>query len=192
MESKVCKWILSTVAVLSLCGATGALAQAPVRLTGQLHDETPSSVKDGPWEMNALWSLDFRPGANRADFSADMTMADIAITPNGIGPTQPGQNRHTRQIKLTNAKVTWNMNGCPAYSPATKIDFQINGEVSLLMGNGGIAPFETPPPSSTLQVCITGGTGAAYAMPYSNITLVFGGPATTHFGSQAFTAWSAA
>jgi hypothetical protein len=32
-----------------------------------------------------------------------------------------------------------------------------------------------------LQVCITGGSDVTY----SNMTLVFTGPATTHFGSQA-------
>jgi hypothetical protein len=57
--------------------------------------------------------------------------------------------------------------------------------VSLLTGNGSIAPFETNPPSSTLQVCILGGSDVPYSVTNSNITLVFGGPATTHFGTQA-------
>ena len=60
----------------------------------------------------------------------------------------------------------------------------MNGTVSLMTGNGSNAPFETTPPSSTLQVCVTGGTEIAY----SNVTLVFGGPPTTavsHFGTQA-------
>jgi hypothetical protein len=69
--------------------------------------------------------------------------------------------------------------------PATVMGFQLNGTVSLLTGNGSIAPFETNPPSSTLQVCVTGGSEIPYSVPNSNITLVFGGPATTHFGPQA-------
>ena len=32
-----------------------------------------------------------------------------------------------------------------------------------------------------MQICITGGTEANY----SNVTLVYTGPATTHFGPQA-------
>jgi hypothetical protein len=76
--------------------------------------------------------------------------------------------------------------GCSTYQPpATLTSFQINGTVSLLTGNGRIAPFETDPPSSTLQVCVTGGEDIRYSLPDSNITLVFGGPATTHFGPQA-------
>jgi hypothetical protein len=63
--------------------------------------------------------------------------------------------------------------------------FQLNGTVSLLTGNGNLAPFETNPPSSTLQVCVSGGDDVRYSLPDSNITLVFGGPAATHFGQQA-------
>jgi hypothetical protein len=78
------------------------------------------------------------------------------------------------------------MTGCPTYlPPATTTGFQLNGTVSLLTGNGSIAPFETDPPSSTLQVCVTGATETQFSIPNANITLVFGGPATTHFGPQA-------
>jgi hypothetical protein len=78
------------------------------------------------------------------------------------------------------------MSGCPAYQPpATLTGFQISGTVSLLTGNGSIAPFETNPPSSSLQVCITGGDDIQYSLPNSNVTLVFEGPATMHFGPQA-------
>ena len=78
------------------------------------------------------------------------------------------------------------MAGCPAYQPpVTLTGFQINGTVSLLTGNGTLAPFETDPPSSTLQVCVTGGEDIANSVENTNITLVFGGPAITHFGPQA-------
>ena len=50
---------------------------------------------------------------------------------------------------------------------------------------GRVAPFETTPPSSVLQVCISGGDGSQGTITDSNITLVFTGPAATHFGSQA-------
>jgi hypothetical protein len=90
---------------------------------------------------------------------------------------------HTHHIRLTNVQVTWDMTGCPAYpTPVPITGFQINGAVSLITGNGSGAPFETTtPPISTLQVCITGGT----EVTYSNMTMVFGTPASTHFGSQA-------
>ena len=114
-----------------------------------------------------------------------MTMSDYVVTAGVANATQGGQSAHTHHIRLTNATVTWDMTGCPTFSPATVEGFQVNGTVSLLTGNGGIAPFETNPPSSTLQVCITGAEPSEYTIPSSNITLVFGGPAVSHFGPQA-------
>jgi hypothetical protein len=116
-----------------------------------------------------------------ADFSADMTMSGYGTTAGVADATKGGQNPHTHHIKLTNQTVTWNMDGCPVVSPATTAGFQINGTVNLVTGNGSNAPFETTPPSSTLQVCVTGGDEVSY----SNVSLVFGAPATSHFGSQA-------
>jgi hypothetical protein len=81
---------------------------------------------------------------------------------------------------LSNKLFTWDMASCPTVIPATKDGFQVNGTVSLVTGNGSNAPFEPAPPTSTLQVCVTGGTH----VPYSNVSFVFAGPAITHFGSR--------
>ena len=78
-----------------------------------------------------------------------------------------GAGAHTGLIALTNVKITWNMTGCPIYSTPPKMGFQLNGTVSLMTGNGNIAPFETSPPSSTLQVCVTGGDVVKYSLPIS-------------------------
>jgi hypothetical protein len=136
--------------------------------------------------MHGQWSMDLHPRWGTADFLADMTMSGFGMTTTGaVDPTHPLVNPHTHHIRLTDAKITWEMKGCPAYMPpATITGFQLNGTVALLTGNGSIAPFETNPPSSTLQVCVTGGNEGQYSLPNSNITLVFGGPATTHFGPQ--------
>ncbi|MGC1293954.1 MAG: hypothetical protein WA869_02845 [Alloacidobacterium sp.] len=188
------KSLTSAVRVLSLLlavSATCALAQErrSVHFSGLINDYSPlsASVKGSPWEMHGQWSMDVRPEWGTADFSADMTMSGYGKTSAGaVDPTQPLVNPHTHHIRLTNVKVTWDMTGCPAYlPPATLMGFQLNGTVSLMTGNGSIAPFETDPPSSTLQVCVTGGNDVRYSQPDSNITLVFGGPATTHFGPQA-------
>jgi len=34
-----------------------------------------------------------------------------------VDPTHPLVNPHTHHIRLTNAKITWDMTGCPAYMP---------------------------------------------------------------------------
>jgi hypothetical protein len=188
------KTLASAARVLSLyllTAGTCAFAQEhkPVHFSGLINDYSPlsTSVKGSPWEMHGQWSMDLRPGQGTADFAADMTMSGFGTTAAGaVDPTQPLVNPHTHHIKLTNATITWDMTGCPTYlPPATITGFQVNGTVSLLTGNGSIAPFETDPPSSTLQVCVTGGNQVQYSVPNSNITLVFGGPATTHFGPQA-------
>ena len=191
MKSKSLTSAVRGIALLLLVSATCALAQErrPVHFSGLINDYSPSSagVKGSPWEMHGQWSMDLRPDRGTADFSADMTMSGYGTTSAGaVDPTQPLVNPHTHHIRLTNVRITWDMVGCPTYlAPVPTMGFQLSGTVSLLTGNGSIAPFETDPPSSTLQVCVTGGNDVRYSVPQSNITLVFGGPATTHFGPQA-------
>ena len=189
------KYLTSTLCLLSfltLFSAGAALAQQCTvqDFVGEFNDYSPSTVKGGPWEMHGQWSLNLHRQCGSTetmtgDFAADMTMSDYATTTSGVDPTMAGQNPHTHRVKLTNATITWNTSDCPTVSPATTTGFQVNGTVSLMTGNGSIAPFESDPPSSTLQVCVTGGNDAPYSIESSNVSLVFGGNATKHFGTQA-------
>ncbi|HEX4322363.1 MAG TPA: hypothetical protein VHZ52_15735 [Acidobacteriaceae bacterium] len=194
MKSNTLTSAVRALSLLLLASGSCALAQdrGPIHFTGLINDYTPSTVKGGPYEMHGQWTMDIYldrrvESGFVADFSADMTMSDYGTT-NGLpDATKGGQSPHTHHIKLTNKTVTTNMDGCPTFSPATLTGFQINGTVSLITGNGSKAPFENPdgPPASTLQVCITGGDPVQYSVTNSNISLVFGGPATSHFGTQA-------
>jgi hypothetical protein len=183
------KTLASAVRMLSLfllVSATCALAQerSPVHFTGVLNDYSPANplITGSPYEMHGQWSLDLHEWGRTADFLADMTMSDYGTTNGVLDATKGGQSAHTHHIRLTKVTVTWDMAGCPAYpKPVTTMGFQLNGTVSLITGNGSNAPFETTPPSTTLQVCVTGGN----EVPYSNMTMVFVGPATNHFGMQA-------
>jgi hypothetical protein len=178
----------SAVRVLSLfllVSSTCAFAQRrdPVRFTGVFNDYSPTSatVKGSPWEMHGQWSMDVGERGT-ADFVADMTMSGYGTTGAGLpDATQGGANPHTHHIVLSNMRITWDMVGCPTYSPATLAGFQIKGTVNIVTGNGSNATFEPTPPQSVLQVCVTGGS----EVPYSNVSLVFTGPATMHFGTQA-------
>jgi hypothetical protein len=192
MKSKTLASAVRALSVLVLVSATCALAQdrGQVHFSGLINDYSPlsSAISGSPWEMHGQWSMDLNLERGRADFSADMTMSGFGRTDAGaVDPTQPLVNPHTHHIKLTNVRITWDMIGCPTYvTPVPTTGFQLNGTVSLLTGNGQIAPFETNPPSSTLQVCIMGGNEIPYSLPNSNITMVFGGlAATKHFGPQA-------
>jgi hypothetical protein len=192
MKSKTLTSAVRVLSLLLLASATCALAQErkPVHFSGLFNDYVPlnAAISGSPYEMHGQWSMDLHPEWGTADFSADMTMSSYGKTSTGaVDPTQPLQNPHTHHIRLTNVRITSDMTGCPTYlPPATITGFQLNGTVSLLTGNGSIAPFETDPPSSTLQVCVSGGNDIQFSLPNSNITLVFGGPAAAkHFGPQA-------
>ena len=190
MENKTLASAARALSLFMLVSGTCALAQErrPVHFTGLLNDYVPllTTVKGSPYEMHGQWSMDVHPEWGTADFSADMTMSSFGKTAAGaVDPTQPLVNPHTHHIRLTNVRITWDMTGCPPYATATKMGFQINGTVSLLTGNGSNGTFETNPPSSTLQVCVTGGLDVQFSVTNSNITLVFVGPATSHFGPQA-------
>jgi hypothetical protein len=192
MQSKALASAARFLALLVLGAGTSTFAQQlpPLHFTGLLNDYVPLSPTIGgsPWEIHGQWSMDIHPLEGTADFAADLTMSGFGRTSTGaVDPTQPLVNPHTHHIKVTNAKIVWNMTGCPAYqAPVPTMGFQFTKVVSLLTGNGLIAPFETNPPSSTLQVCVVGGNNQRYFQPDSNITLVFGGLAQTkHFGAQA-------
>ncbi len=187
---KCIRWIAMAglLSCFGLLASQGAAAQGLflVHFSGLLNDYSPSTVTNGPWEMHGQWTMDLDERAGTADFAADMTMSGYGKTAaNAPDPTQGGVSAHEHHIKLTKIKVTWNTVGCPALSPATFGGFQVTGTVSLLTGNGSNALFETQPPSSVLQVCVTGGENAG-SIPYSNITLQFlaGSPAIKHFGGQ--------
>jgi len=189
MKSKCRLW---KVLVLVLSCGVGSMALAeeptPVQFSGLINDYSPSTVSGGPWEMHGAWTLFVNERTGTADFSAEMTMSGYGKTSTGApDPTRAGAGAHTHHIRLTNATVVWNTEGCPAYSPATYGGFQVQGTVSLITGNGSNAPFEskTAPPASVLQVCVSGGRGD-YSIPFSNITMTFqtGSPAINHFGPQ--------
>jgi hypothetical protein len=188
---RMSKLILATGLLSCSALVVSVLAEAqgrvPVQFSGLVNDYSPSTVNGGPYEIHGQWTLEINEWSGTADFSADMTMSGYGKTStNAPDPTQGGAGAHTHHIKLTNAPITWNMSGCPPSSPATFGGFQINDTVSLLTANGSNALFETSPPSSVLQVCISGGEGND-SVPFSNITLLFqtGSPAIKHFGSQA-------
>jgi hypothetical protein len=199
MKSKTLTSAVRMFSLLLLLSATCALAQnglaerrKPVHFSGLFNDYVPLSptISGSPYEMHGQWAMDLHPEWGTADFAADMTMSGFGRTPapaSAVDPTQPLVNPHTHHIKLTNVRITWDMIGCPTYqTPIPTTGFQINGTVSLLTGNGQVAPFETNPLSSTLQVCVSGGNEGQFTVTNSNMTLAFGGPAAAkHFGSQA-------
>jgi hypothetical protein len=191
MKSNTLASAVRTLSVLLLVSGTCAFAQErrPVHLSGLINDYVPANptISGSPYEMHGQWSMEVHPESGTVDFTADMTMSSYGTT-NGLpDATKGGAGAHTHHVILRKAKIVWNMTGCPAYlTSPPKMGFQFTDTVSLLTGNGNNAPFETTPPSSTLQVCVLGGDDIQYSIPNANIELVFGGPAgMKHFGTQA-------
>ena len=152
-----------------------------VHFDGVINDYSPSTVSGGPYELRGEWSLDILSGT--ASFSADLTMetSDYGITgATKVDPTNPAtRSPHTHHISMTNATVSYDTSLCPANSPPiTGSGLVVTGGATT-SANGSPAPFEANG-SSTLQVCINGGS----QVNFSNMTLVYSGPATGHFGSQ--------
>jgi hypothetical protein len=182
-----CKVLSRTVYValtLALTAGVGALAQdlRPVVFKGVLNDFTPSTVSGGPYEMRGEWSLNLQ-SSGAANFTASLTMetSDYGISDaTAVDPTNPStRNPHTHYITMTNGTISYNTSVCPANSPATTASgVVVTGNVNIT-ANGNPAPFESNG-SSTIQICIIGGS----QVEYTNLTVVFTGPATSHFGTQ--------
>ncbi len=202
MNSKALRWMLSVVAVVILALGISVRAQAPTptHFSGLINDYTPETILGkvvGPWEMHGKWSLDLKGRSGLADFSAEMTMEqsdhamEVAIANALAAGTVPPsfddpETRipHTHHITMKDAKVSVPAAGvCPPYAaPApTTPGIMVSGS-AYITGNGGPAPFsKNDTVLSMLQVCVNGGTD----VPFSNVSLVFGAPASGHFGMSA-------
>lgn len=175
------------LAVFALAISAVALAQAPPpeHLSGIISDYTPlisTANPTGPWEMRGHWSLDLKGRSGKADFSAFMTMglSDYWVMATNSDASNPNiRSAHTHHIVMTDATVSYDTSSCPSFSPANTPRFIVTGPADIITGNGNPAPFQKNG-TSTLQVCISGGSD----VEYSNVTLVFTGPATGHFGTQ--------
>jgi hypothetical protein len=174
---------LFAVVFLSLTTSqVGAQNLRSIFFTGILHDYSPSTVSGGPYEIRGEWSLAIDK-TGMAAFTADIAMetSDYGITDTTqVDPANPAtRGPHTHHISVTNAAVSYDMSVCPANNPPTTAAGVVITGSSATTGNGGPATFEAKG-ASTIQVCITGGS----EVQFSNFSLVYTGPATTHFGPQ--------
>ena len=174
---------------IAMAAAAMALVRAqaqdlrPVHFSGVINDYSPSTVSGGPYEIRGAWSLDVIRGGT-ANFSADLDMetSDYGITgATQVDPANPAtRSPHTHHISMTNATVSYDTSLCPANNPPTTVSGLMVTGTAPTTANGGPAPFDPTGLASTLQVCIMGGSGVSF----SNVTLVYKGPATGHFGTQ--------
>jgi hypothetical protein len=201
MHSKTFFWSAAAGFLVLALGTSMAVAQAATagglggqHFRGVINDFTPAhdptGKASGPWEMHGLWHLDVSSDGSTANFTAALTMEDsdywLVLNPSA-DPDEPStRTPHTHHIFMRGAQVTSDptevANGCPtaSYKPPTTTGFMVTGSATVT-GNGGHAPFAPQGQKSPLTVCVTGGIEVGF----SNLTLVFGLPASGHFGSQA-------
>jgi hypothetical protein len=194
MKNQALGWTACSIAVLMAVAASSSLTPAlagdrdsfpPLRVhySGLLNDYTPSAavVKGGPYEMRGRWSLDVNERHGTATFSAAMNMetSDYGIAQNTVNKDDPTTRAaHTHHISVTDGVVSddW-MTSCPAFSPAATGGFVVTG-TAFITGNGSPAPFGNPSP---VTICVLGGSNVTF----SNVTVTFGAPASSHFGKQS-------
>jgi hypothetical protein len=173
---------LCSIALTWAAGNSRAQDLRSVHFSGLINDYSPSNESGGPWEIRGQWSLDIDPSGTAA-FSADLNMetSDYGITDTTqVNPTNPTtRTPHTHHISVTNATVRYDTSVCPANTPPSSGSGVVVTGTAPTTANGGPAPFASKG-ASNLQVCITGGS----ELEFSNVTLVYTGPAASHFGAQ--------
>jgi len=187
MKTKTLWWTVRGVAVLVLAVAIGALAEprTPRHLRGVINDYTPISGGMTAWEVRGPWTLDLREERGTADFSAALTMELSVLGQSPANVSAASLTQHTHHITMKDAAVSFETvetTDCPKFFPPTSGSvLKVTGPASVTANGNVITPFDPNGGTSPLTVCISGGPN----VPYANITLQFGMPASTHFGSQA-------
>lgn len=138
------------------------------KLEGVINDFSPrSTLPAGPYLVNGSWSLQLHPNG-RADFTASLTMvrSDLWFIETGGDPeSQTDRNFHTHHVLVTDGQVSTVGNA-----------IVVDGEA--IVTSNGIQVFA----GSTVRIEISGGTAVAP----SNIKLIFGEPASSHFTNQPY------
>jgi hypothetical protein len=148
--------IAIAVAAVVTCSGHG-LAQTPpqTKVTGLIHDYTPVLDALGPWQIIGRWTLAVNAASGKVEFLASLSM---------LKSDNPARMNHTHHIQVTDGQVTAITGG-----------YRISGTASFTV-NGSLAGFTGSP----VDIEITGGS----AVPYSNVVIMVGGAAATHFGPQ--------
>jgi hypothetical protein len=134
-----------------------AQTATPMIFAGIIDDFTPVLDANGPWQVSGQWSLTLIGNSGRGDFSVALNM---------VRAENLTRSAHTHHVTISNGEVTPLANG-----------FQISGN-AIITVSGNLAGFSGSP----VTVQVTGGS----AVPFTNITLTFGGGAVSHFGDQPF------
>ncbi len=167
MKSKTLEWTARSIALLFVLAAcTGASGQTQNMIFNGYIDAYTPQTTFGPYEVHGPWTVTGQADPAKADFSAEVNMEfsdGWVLTKNNSNFDPTLRSAHTHHITLVNATVAQIPNG-----------FRLSGTANFDY-NGAPAPTISPSP---VQIDITGGS----VVQFSNITLTFQAPGSTHFG----------
>jgi len=183
-NNSVRRAICSGVVLVFAVGA-GLLAapRTPEHFSGVINDYTPIAGGMTAWELRGPWTLTLDKETGKANFSAALTMELSVLGQSSASVQEAVLAQHTHHITMKDATVTYDPSDCPANAsttPAYVPRIEVKDSATVAANGGPFPPPSATPEPSPLQVCIDGGSDVAY----SNVTLVFGAPASGHFGSQ--------
>jgi hypothetical protein len=187
MNSNTLWWTVRGVVVLLLAVAVSALAEprTPRHLRGVINDYTPISGGMTAYEVRGPWKLNLKEDSRTADFSAALTMELSVLGQTSASVSTASLSQHTHHITMKDAAVSFETvetTDCPKFLPPTSGSvLVVTGDASVTANGNVITPFDPSGGTSQLTVCVSGGPN----VPYANVTLQFGKPASMHFGSQA-------
>jgi hypothetical protein len=187
MKTKTLWWAVRGATVLALAVAIGALAEpgTPRHLGGVINDYTPISGGMTAWELRGPWNLNLKGESGTANFSAALTMELSVLGQSPANVSAASLTQHTHHITMKDAAVSFETvetTDCPKFNPPTSGSvLVVTGDASVTANGNVVTPFDPSGGTWKLTVCISGGPN----VPYANVTLQFGKPASMHFGSQA-------
>jgi hypothetical protein len=174
----------------ALLPAQADTPDAPRHLEGLINDYSPAHVmgvpvKGGPYEMRGRWWMEVHRRHDDNETATFAAALNMETTDAGaVDQDNPlSRGAHTHHIAMT-GPLSRDTSSCPVSDPSNPpIEWQFTfSGLADITGNGNIAPFQKKSGPSELQVCVGGGGDGTLAL--SNIALVFGAPANTHFGPQ--------
>jgi hypothetical protein len=145
---------LVTIA-LALSSQGRAETAAQTSFDGVINDYTAALDSGGSWHVSGEWSVSLKGDSGKGEFSAALGM---------VRSENPARAAHTHHVTLIDGDVTPLANG-----------FRVSGAAEIT-SNGNLAGFSGSP----VDIQVTGGN----SLPFSNVTVTFGGAAAAHFGDQ--------
>jgi hypothetical protein len=155
MKTSILWRVASLVTITLALSSQGRAQSVEERLAGAINDYTAALDAGGPWHVTGEWSVSRKGESGKADFSAALGM---------VRADNPARAAHTHHVAVSDGEVTPLANG-----------FRISGTATIT-SNGNLAGFSGSP----VDIDVTGGN----TLPFSNVTVTFGGGAVAHFGDQ--------